>query len=512
MADTLSPRSETESSRATNVLYLMPPDAARLAQLVLPALASTTESKSAGLRALVLTEDEETAVGVARHAAREIGGGLAPIVALTSPARAKRVLQSAIPGAAVMPTRVAAALIAQSALPLGELRQIIVTMPTHAEAAGFGEVLGGIMSEIPKNATRLLVAARETPDVEMIVERHFFKARHVRDAGESVPSHARGRIQILPATSGTRWDALRRLIDQLDPPAAAVMAVDAATFSEGQHELATLGYSAEGPVVVTRDTPEPGTHLVVLMGAPDAATLQRAAGADPAYLVVMCAPSEVVNVRSIAGPMTIQPITLDGPRSKAATREATTRARLREILASGEFARELAAITPLFDDFDASEVAAAALVLASEATRQPPAAAPVPTVPSGPPAVRSAPREERPERSDRGDRPPRPSRSDGERTFSRPRDDRGGPPRDARRGPGRDDRRPPRDDRGGPPRGDRSGPPRGERSGPPRGDRTGASRSDYRSGPRNDSRGPSRNDDPRKSPRKFDDRKSRPGR
>lgn len=505
MADTLSPRSETESSRATNILHLMPPDAARLAQLVLPSLASSSETKSAGLRILVLTEDEDTAVGVARHAAREIGGGLAPIVALTASARAKRVLQALPPGAVVMPTRVAAALIAQSALPLGDVRQIVVTMPSHADAAAFGEALGGIMSEIPKTATRILVTARETPDVETIVERHFFKARQIRDANGAVPSHAKGRIQVLAATSGTRWDALRRLIDQLDPPAAAVLAVDAATFSEAQHELAALGYSAEGPVVVTRDAPDAGTHLVVLMGAPDATMLQRAAAAEPAYLVVICAPSDVANVRAIAGPMTIQPITLDGPRSRATTREATTRARLREVLASGEFARELAAITPLFDEYDASEVAAAALVIAAEATRQPPAVAAVPTVPSGPPAVRSASREDRPQRNDRteraprredrgerprqgGDRPDRggdrPPRSfGGERTFSRPRDDRSGPPRDRPRGPRSDDHR-------GPPRDDRRGPPRDARRGPPR----------------NDVRGPSRTDGPRKSPRTFDDR------
>jgi ATP-dependent RNA helicase DeaD len=366
----------------------MPPDADRLAQLVLPSLASAADSRGGALRTLVLTDDEETAVAVARIASREIGGGLAPIVALTGAARAKRLLQSTIPAAAVMPASVAGALLAQSALPVGNLRQVIVAMASPAERAGFETTLAAVLTEIPKTASRTLVSARETPEVESIVERHFFKARRVRDAGGVVPPYATGRIQILPATPGTRWDTVRRLIDQIDPPAAAILATNAATFAEAQHELSTLGYGAEGPVVVTRDAPEAGTHMIVLVGSPDAASLQRAAAATPAHLVVVCAPSEIANVRAIAGPMRVQAITLDGAAARATSREVATRARLREILSSGEFARELAAITPLLDEYDGSEVAAAALVMAAEATRQPPAAPPTPTAPPAPPKPR----------------------------------------------------------------------------------------------------------------------------
>lgn len=486
MADTDSPRAG-DTSRATNVLYLMPPDAGRLAQLVLPSLASGADAKSGTLRTLVLTEDEDTAVAVARIASREIGGGLAPIVALTAPARAKRLLQSSVPGAVVMPTRVAAALIAQSSLPLTGVRHIVVTMAPPGDAGAFATVIGGILSEIPKTATRTLVAARETPELEQLVESHFFKARKVRDAAASVSPGTVGRIQVLPATSGTRWDALRRLIDQIDPPAAAVLATNAATFSEAQHELAALGYSAEGPVVVTRETPEQGTHLVVLAGSPDAESIQKAMAAAPVHLVVLCAPSEIANVRAVAGSISVQAVTLDGPRARAATRDAATRARLREILASGEFARELAAITPLLDEYDGSEVAAAALVMAAEATRQPPAIA---AAPAAPPASAPTPRE----------RPPAPRGRPREEGRGPPRDGYRGPPREGHRGPPRDDRRGPREEWRGAGRDERRG-PRDERSGPPRDDRRGP--------PRKDSRGPSRNDDPRKTPRSYDERKPR---
>ena len=73
----------------------------------------------------------------------------------------------------------------------------------------------------------------------------------------------------------------------------------------------------------------------------------------------------------MAGAVPIRVVALDGPQARAASREATTRARLREILASGEFGRELATLAPLLDEFDGSEVAAAALVMAAEASRKP---------------------------------------------------------------------------------------------------------------------------------------------
>lgn len=496
MTDSPAPRESADSARAANVFYLMSPDPGRIAQLILPWLAAATQ-QSEGIRTLVLTDDEETAVAVARFAAREIGGGLAPIVALTSAARAKRLLKTTTPSAVAMPTTVAVALLAQSSLPFEHVRQVVVTLPAYMSEA-YIDGLTALVAEMPKGASRTVIAPRETPEVESLVERLFFKARRVRDAGEPVAPTVTGRVQVLSATTGTRWDMMRRLVDQLDPPAAVVLANDAATFAEAQHELAALGYPAEGPVIVTRDAVEHGTHLVMLMGVPDAALLQRAAAAAPAYLVVFASPAEIANVRAIAGNMTVQSITLDGPKARASSREAATRARLREILASGEFAREIGAIAPLLDEYDGAEIAAAALVIASEATRQPPAMAAQPTLPARPaPSREERPRDERP----REDRRP-------------PRDDRGGPPRDSHRGPPRGEfRGPPRDERRGPPRDDRRGPPRDDRRGPPRDDRRGPPRDRFRSeGARDERRGPPRGDGPRSGPRRFDDRKPRPGR
>jgi hypothetical protein len=359
------------SLRAAHVLHLAPPDAVRLARLVLPTLAAASGANQPGLRTLILTDDDDTAVAVARFAAREVGGGIVPIVALTSGARARRVLGAQVPMAAAIPVPVAAALLRQSALPLGDVHHEILAMPATTASASTREAIDAVMSELPKSASRTLVAARETPEVEALVDRHFFKARRIREEIAQALVTFKGSLQVVAASPGTRWDILRRLLDQIDPPAAVVLTPDAAAHAEAERELAALGYTAGGPVIASRDAVEQGTSMVLLLGVPDAVTLAVAAAAAPPHLVVLCAPTEIAEIRAIAGAIPVRVVALDGPQARATSREATTRARLREILASGEFGRELATLAPLLDEFDGSEVAAAALVMAAEAARKP---------------------------------------------------------------------------------------------------------------------------------------------
>ena len=251
-------------------------------------------------------------------------------------------------------------------------------------------------------------------------------------------------------------EILRRLLDQVDPPATVVLTADAAAHADAERELAALGYAPDGPAIASRGAVEAGTSMVVLMGVPDAELLEAAAAAAPPHLVVLCAPVELAELRAMAGPVPIRVVALDGPQARAASREVTTRARLREILASGEFGRELATLAPLFDEFDGSEVAAAALVMAAEASRKPTPiiAAATPQTP----APREPKHEARPERS-----------------APRSGDARRGPPGGASRGAPRGDARgaPRRDSRS-----DERGAPRGSPRGPAPRDRFGGERPD----------------------------------
>ena len=240
------------SARAANVLHLAPPDAVRLARLVLPALAAASGENRKGLRTIILTDDDDTAVAIARFAAREVGGGLAPIVALTSGARARRVMMAQVPGAAAIPVTVAAALLGQSALPLSDVRHVILAMPATPANAATKEAIDAVMAELPKSASRTLVAARETPEVEALADRHFFKARRIREDLAQPLVTFKGQLEVVAATHGTRWDILRRLLDQVDPPATVVLTADAAAHADAERELAALGYAPDGPAIASR--------------------------------------------------------------------------------------------------------------------------------------------------------------------------------------------------------------------------------------------------------------------
>lgn len=301
--------------------------------------------------------------------------GFSALIALTAPARSARVLQGGIPDAVVTPTLVAAALVARSVLPLGNVRQVIIAMPDAPSDRSTSDALDAVMSELPKDATRSLIAARETADVEALVARHLFKARRMRESAEPVALRPGLVVRVLATSPGARWDRLRRLLDEADPVSAVVLA-DEATGAEAARVLAALGYANSTNVRVVQDQVPSGAALAVLVGVPDANTLRNALASAPAQLVVLCAPREIDGVRTVAGDVPVLPWLLDGPRARAESRETATRARLREILASGTFAHELLALAPLLDEFDGSEIAAAALVLANE-TQRAPAAAPV---------------------------------------------------------------------------------------------------------------------------------------
>ena len=413
------PSPAATSARTTHILYLAPPDAARLARLAMPAVSAAAVGGADGLRTLILVDDASAAVTVATHAADEVRGGLAPIIALTAAARAQRIIRGAVPGAVAVPITVAAELMTRASLPLGGVRHVFLAMPSAAEDRATLEAIDAVLAGVPKTAVRTLVAPRETPAVEALAERHFFKPRRIR---ESDPSGAHAAapfaVRVIAATSGTRWTVVRRLLDEIDPPSAAIVTADAATHAEAERALAALGYGAAGAVQATRDVVAPGTALAVLIGVPGDAALRSAQAAGAVHVVVVCDAAEIASVRGLPG-VSLSPWTFDAGAGRARSREAATRARLREILGSGSFARELLWLSPLLDEFDASEIAAAALVIASEV---PHAAAPPPAgdrppspgsrPPSRPPHRPSGERDRRPPPRGRDDRPREPRRFD----------------------------------------------------------------------------------------------------
>jgi ATP-dependent RNA helicase DeaD len=131
-----------------------------------------------------------------------------------------------------------------------------------------------------------------------------------------------------------------------------------------RHTLRTLGYRYNDDAIhVTEGEVKGATHAVIFYQPPvTTAELQRAAQAKPVEVVVLAQPAEVAPLRELAGGRLI-PIILHGPERRAQDREDFVRQELRTVLMRGVPPREIISLEPLLEEFDALEIAAAALQL-----------------------------------------------------------------------------------------------------------------------------------------------------
>jgi ATP-dependent RNA helicase DeaD len=143
--------------------------------------------------------------------------------------------------------------------------------------------------------------------------------------------------------------------------------------------------------VVRADAVPPHLALAVLYDVPTSReALDRVAASGPGQLVALAQPRQLDALRALAGGG-VRALALGDAARKARSRDDLLRGELRSELERGLPPRELAVLEPLLADFDAAEIASAALrLLDRERARQratpPPSAAPPSTpafAPSG---------------------------------------------------------------------------------------------------------------------------------
>jgi hypothetical protein len=359
------------------------------------------------------------------------------------------------------------------------------------------EPLGALMAELPRGSARILTAGSPSPIVENLLERYMHKARRVAAPVAPPVPIAPGTpptIYVRTVPSGSMLAPLGELLDDIDPPSAAIVVCDARGEGQARTSLEALGYPADSElVVISRGAVTLHTALVVFVGLPEADSLTAALSAHPARLVALVSVRQMDALHQITKGAVLVPYERSRAARAAREKEESNRLALRAVLAAGLPAREIVALEPLLAEHDGLAIAGAALRLYERAAAEA-AAARV----AGREELRAEMKAARTEPK-KDDAPP----------AGRPSSDRSSP----RAGGSERNRSPsaPRGERsfGGPPRGERSfgGPPRAERSfgGPPRGERpsSGAPRGGDRPftrGPRPDrdaaphARGPKRDD------------------
>ncbi|HEY7861143.1 MAG TPA: DbpA RNA binding domain-containing protein [Gemmatimonadaceae bacterium] len=419
-------------ARNQNVLYVLPHDAAAVSQFMEPAL-ERLDPESEDTQLLILTPDAETAVLIAEAATRARTGTPARVLPVTAWRRAMR-LQRLRPATVIAGTPSdILELIRGSAIKLDTLSTLVLAWADVMSDAA-GEPLEAVMAEVPKDASRVIVASHLTAAVEALAERYARRAR--RSNVSPVVEGMMVDLRYVAIAPQARRTALRRLLDDTDPERAAVYARSDEAANEVAATLRALGISDDEPsIVITRGDPVENVSLLVLYESPlSAEALQTLAG-DGTSTIALATARQIPALRVLAGGGRVTPFVLSGPGARARSRDEKVRDELRASLAGGVNARELIALEPLLTEFDGVEIAAAALRLL-EREREKRESAPAERAPSATaapaPPAESGERPERGERAPRSERGDRPARSDrGERPD---RGARGASPRGAPRG------------------------------------------------------------------------------
>jgi ATP-dependent RNA helicase DeaD len=392
----------------------MPHTPSAMSRILAAALDRVTSDAEA-TQLLVLTPDTETAVALAEVARAGRGETIAPIVAVTSAPRGTRILASRPVSAVAATPSAVVALLRTSAVKLDSVRAVVLAWADEMFETRENEALEVVLAEVPKEASRIVVADSLTPDVEALIERHLRRASRQVPAEDDTDAAALP-IRYVSTTPLARPAAFRRLLDDLDPPSVIVLASEA-TVDEARATVASLGYEGDAMIRVETAPVEETPALLVFYDLPVASTVRTVATNAPAQVVALVAPREVAALRRLTSEA-VEPLDVSRAAAKARAKDERLRAAIRAELQGGFPTREVMALEPLLTEFDSLEIAAAALRLME---RQRNAEQPRPSEPE-----RAA--ERRPERTsasttDRGaERPPRIERDHAPRSgagFSR---------------------------------------------------------------------------------------------
>lgn len=361
-------RSETQAGRGQNLVYTLPHTTESIAEFLAPVL-SRVDPATHGTQVVVVTRSAESAIAVSETVLGLAGAGGIEVVPVTGAARAGRIFRSRPVLAVAGTPEELGALVRSSVLKLDTVRTVVIAwaddiLENGPETLAALEALLGELGE----AGRVIVARKLTPAVENLVERYARRARRVPLAEVEVPQtptdYQLPHIKYVTIGGNARAASLRRLLDDLDPPSATIIARGGAAVAQVRHTLRTLGYRHnDDPIHVTEGDLKGETHAVIFYQPPvTTAELQRAAMGKPVEVVVLAQPGEVAALRELAGGRLI-PINLEGAERRAQNREEAVRQELRAVLTRGVTPRDIVFLEPLLEIFDAVEVAAAALQL-----------------------------------------------------------------------------------------------------------------------------------------------------
>ena len=353
----------TKSAVGVGTINTLPHDEESIAQVIVP-VAARIDAGSAAVQALIVTADGDVALAFARAA---IATSDIRLVPATSEGRALRLLRAgSVPAIAGSPA-VLAALLRQSALKLDGVRIVVLAWADEILTADGGDGLETLMAEIPKDAARMLVTAEMSPAIEEVAERYFRRAHRL-----SAPPVPEGLAPVVMSyvsvTDASRQGALRRILDELDPPSATIVARSDRGAAEARLTLREMGYAAADPnISVNIGASTPDVSLIVLYELPTTAEeLRTMVGTGTPRVIALARPRDLARLGALAG-LAPTPLAAREPTERARRAEHAAREELRAEMRRGRPDRQIVALEPLLEEFDAIDIAGAALRLLERA-------------------------------------------------------------------------------------------------------------------------------------------------
>ncbi len=360
------------AARSQHVVLQGPADARTMAAAMRPGVERSREIEGiAAPGCLIITPSVEQALSASEQARILLGNDSSRVVPVSQAARARRVLAA---GPVAVVTGTAPDLLSlrrDSALQVDAVRAVVIVALDDVLAEGDVAALEALLGDMPADAMRVATLEHETPAVDAFLEAQLRRARRI-----APPPAADAPLTLTPSylltSAAGRAEALRAVLDAVDPPSVVVVASNEPSADEATRALARLGLVVDGLLVqVVRQPTSQHVSLVVLWDAPGSAeALSESLATHPVDAVAFLSPEELPAFRRLthgAAAAWAPPVR----KSRVATRVERLRTAIRDTLVSGggATASELSLLTPLLDTFDAVEVAAASLRLYESALR-----------------------------------------------------------------------------------------------------------------------------------------------
>jgi len=254
---------------------------------------------------------------------------------------------------------------------------------------GGAEAVDTLTPLVPRDGQRVITAAELTPEIEHYVEGHARRALTIparaADARERVLPPASATLGYVIAPAVQKHDALVRLLQARVGVEAIVATRSEGAAAELRQVLSRRGLESGGAsgLRVEAAPNAPATGADISFDVPFDAELLRSLHRKGGVVLVL--PREVAHLRRIAAEagLTLQAARLESSASDAI---GDYRRLVRQAVHDEDVAAQLALLAPLFEEFSASEVAAA---LSALLRRRHPAAV-VARTPAVPPVPEAA--------------------------------------------------------------------------------------------------------------------------